>query len=142
MSCGKYTFHVVSEYFVSLSWLLNIRSIFLSILLCHNTGCQGLGPRSWKINKARIQQPVWLFLQDNKKGDLMSHLCHGLICNSYRNYCAILNFKFGECQVLVEKNSHEKNSRTCSTSCVWVFHFEFDSGINLSEQRRELTHIL
>ena len=38
----------------------------------------------------------------------MSHLCHGLICNSYRNYCAVLNFKFGECQVLVEKNSHKK----------------------------------
>ena len=35
----------------------------------------------------------------------MSHLCHGLIIrNAYRNYCAILNFKFGECQMLVEKN--------------------------------------
>ena len=34
----------------------------------------------------------------------MSHLCHGLImCNAYRNYCAILNFKFGECQMLIEK---------------------------------------
>ena len=35
----------------------------------------------------------------------MSHLCHGLIIrNAYRNYCAILNFKFGECQLLVKKN--------------------------------------
>lgn len=34
----------------------------------------------------------------------MSHLCHGLIIfNAYRNYSAILNFKFGECQMLVEK---------------------------------------
>ena len=34
----------------------------------------------------------------------MSHLCHGLIIrNAYRNYCAILNFKFGECQLLVKQ---------------------------------------
>ena len=39
----------------------------------------------------------------------MSHLCHGLIIrNAYRNYCAILNFKFGECQLLVKKKTKQK----------------------------------